>query len=269
MNQDDVKENLLKLFDCAEEFTVVFSGKKNKIANGTYSPAKREIVIHNRNFNAGGKGDNMLFYTAMHEYAHHIMHAVYKQDGAKSHTLLFYSILDDLADTAEKMKLYSMGLSEETKKLAEEARKISVEMAELQQRLGKVLGILHKKCEEEELRFEDVIARKAQISRQTMEQAKKANALSPSLKNAGVDIQEAAVKERDEEKRRAIIHAGAKGKSVAQAKSAAAVPCAAAAAADGETDSLVRERRRLERAIENLKRRLGDVEKRLKERGEL
>jgi hypothetical protein len=263
VNQDTVKKNLLKLYDCTEDFSVIFSGKKCRKVNGLYKPDKCEIIIHNRNFGADDKGNNLLFFTAMHEYAHHIQFTDHKQKSAKAHTQLFYSILDDLADTAEKKNLYSVGITKETQKLVDEARSISIEIAELQQRLGKVINILHEKCEKEGLRFEDVVERKVQISKQTMERAKKADFLS--LNNVGVDIQEAAIKERDEDKREAIIHAGAKGKSVAQAKRAIAAPVSG----EDETVSLVKEKRRLERTIENLKHRLEEVEEHLKSRGEL
>jgi Zn-dependent peptidase ImmA (M78 family) len=66
MNQDQVKEKLLKLHDCTEDFIVIFSGKKSKKVNGLYKPDKREIIIHNRNLD----NDNLLLYTAIHELAH-------------------------------------------------------------------------------------------------------------------------------------------------------------------------------------------------------
>lgn len=269
MTQEQVKENLLKLHDCAEEFTVIFSGKKSKKVNGLYkyaSDGKREIIIHNWNFHkdGGGVDDNLLFYTAMHELAHHIQYTEHKQKSARAHTQLFYSILDDLADTAEKQGLYQMDIGEDTQKLIDEARDISREIAKLQRRLGEAINSLHEKCEKEGLRFEDVMERKAQISRQTMERSKKASFLDlPD--DIGADIQEAAIKERDDDKREAIIHAGQSGKSVAQAKRATAAPVPQ----EDETVSLVKEKRRLERTIESLKRRLDEVEEHLKSKGEL
>jgi len=262
VNQDQVKEKLLKLHECAEYFTVIFSGKKNRKVNGLYKTDKHEIIIHNRNFNADDKGNSLLFFTAMHEYAHHIQFTEWKQKTARAHTQLFYAILDDLADTAEKRGLYSVSISKETQRLVDEARSISVEIAELQRRLGKVINALHKKCEKEGLRFDDIVERKVQISQQTMQFAKKADFLS--LDNIGADIQEAAIKERDEDKRQAIIHAGAKGKSVAQAKRATASPVSG----EDETVSLVKEKRRLENTIKSLKRRLEEVEENLRSRGE-
>ena len=265
MNQDIVKKNLLKLHDCKEDFTLIFSGKKSRKVNGLYHWEKHEIIIHNRNFHkdAGGINDDGIFFTAMHELAHHIQYTEHKQKSVKAHTQLFYAILDDLADKAEKKGLYKINISKNTQKLIDEARNISIEIAELQKRLGTVIRTLYEKCEQEGLRFEDIIERKAQISRQTMKRSEKASSLNlPD--DIGIDIQEAAIKERDEEKREAIIHAGQNGKSIAQAKRATAAPVDQ----EDETVSLVKEKRRIERTIESLKRRLEEVEEHLKSKGE-
>jgi hypothetical protein len=160
MNQDSIKKNLLELHECAEDFTVIFSGKKIKTINGLYKPEKNEIIIHNLNFENNETGDNLLFYTAMHELAHHIQFTEHKQKSARSHTQLFYSILDDLADIAEEKKLYTIGVDEETRKLIDEARDVSCKIAELQRKLGAVLLRLNEVCREKGIRFDDVIERK-------------------------------------------------------------------------------------------------------------
>jgi len=69
MNQDRVSEMLQAIEPPPAPFTLVFSGKTNKKVNGLYKPTKAEIVIHNRNFDS----DDQLIYTAIHEYAHHIL----------------------------------------------------------------------------------------------------------------------------------------------------------------------------------------------------
>jgi hypothetical protein len=264
MNQDQVKEKLLKLHDCEIDFTVVFTGKKSPKVNGLYKPEKNEILIHNRNFAADKAGDNLLIYTAIHEMAHHIQFTERKQKSAKAHTQLFYSILDDLVDNAEKKKIYNIGIGAETQKLIDEVRDISCQIAELQRKLGKVLIQLEERCNEQGIRFEDVIERKAQVSRKTVKQSIKAHNLGISGK-IGADIQEAVIKERDEDKQREMLLAAGEGKSVDQVKVSAAAPVNH----DDETVSLVIEKRRLERTIESLKRRLDEVEEHLKSKGEL
>lgn len=263
MNQDQVKENLLKLYDCEEEYTVIFSGKMSKKVNGLYKSDTREIIIHNRNFKADEAGDNLLFFTAIHELAHHIQFTEYGKKRS-THNTLFYSILDDLADKAEAMGLYKMQIGKDTQDLIDKARNITIEIADLQKRLGRVMNALYKKCEDEGLRFEDVVERKAQISRQTMKKSKQASTLDlPD--DIGVDIQEAAIQAKSEEKREAIIHAGQSGKSVDQAKRAITAP----PPEEDETVTLVKEKQQIERKIERLTRRLEEVEEQLVSKGEL
>jgi hypothetical protein len=263
MNQDQVKQKLLKLHNCAEDFTLIFSGKKSKKVNGLYKGDKKEIIIHNRNFENDETGDNLLIYTAIHELAHHIQFTELHQKSIRAHTSLFYSTLDDLVDIAEKKGFYKMPIDDDTQKLIDEAKEISCEIAALQRKLGKVLRKLHEICEKKGIRYEDVIERKAQISRQTEKRAKKAHALNLPAE-IGADIQEAAIKEWDEEKINAIVHAGQKGKSIDQAKKAVAKPLEQE---DG-TVSLKKEKARLERTIASLNRRLEEIAEQLQSRGE-
>jgi hypothetical protein len=264
MNQDQVKERLLKLHDCSEDFTLIFSGKKSKKVNGLYHWDKHEIIIHDRNFhNDEGINENLLFYTAMHELAHHIQYTEHRQKSARAHTQLFHAILDDLVDIAEKKGFYEMPIDDDTQKLIDEAKDISCEIAALQRKLGQVLQQLHETCEKKGIRYEDAAGRKAQIARQTEKRAKKAHALNLP-KEINADIQEAAINERDEEKAAAIVHAGKKGKSIDQAKRAFVSP----PVQEDETVSLKKEKARLERTIASLKHRLEEVAEQLQSRGE-
>jgi Zn-dependent peptidase ImmA (M78 family) len=261
MDQDDVKKNLLKLHDCAEDFTLVFSGKKNKKVNGLYKSNKKEIVINNRNFEDTETGNNLLLYTAMHELAHHIQFTELNQKSIRAHTVLFFATLDDLVDIAEKKGIYKMPIDEDTQRLIDQAKEISREIAALQRKLGQVLLQLHGACENKGIRYEDVIERKAQIARQTEKKARKACNLHLSGE-IGVDIQEAAIKERDEGKIEAIVNAGQKGKSIDQAKKNVAKPIDH----EDETVSLMKEKARIEKTIASLKRRLEELAEQLKSR---
>ena len=69
MNQDQIKEMLLKIEDSELDFSVTFTGKESKKVNGLYKPDTHEILLHTKNF----KTDNQLIYTAIHEYAHHLI----------------------------------------------------------------------------------------------------------------------------------------------------------------------------------------------------
>jgi hypothetical protein len=190
MNQDDVKKNLLKLHNCTEDFTLIFSGKKSNKVNGLYKSDKKEIIIHNRNFEDTETGNNLLFYTAVHELAHHIQFTELHQKSVRAHTALFFATLDDLVDIAEKKSVYKMPIDKDTQKLIDEAKDISCEIVALQRKLGQVLLQLHETCEKKGIRYEDVIERKAQIARQTEKKAKKAYNLNLS-EEIGVDMWEA------------------------------------------------------------------------------
>ena len=119
MTQEQVKENLLKLHDCSESFDVVFSGKKSVRWNGKYFYETKKILIYDKNFESGDAGDNRLFYTAMHEMAHHIQFTECHQVGRRSHTKLFYSTLNGLVDKAETLGLYRYDATPEVKMLYE------------------------------------------------------------------------------------------------------------------------------------------------------
>jgi hypothetical protein len=229
---------------------VIFSGKKSKKVKGLYKPDKREIIIHNRNFD----NDNLLLYTVIHELTHHIQFTEHKQKSARSHTQLFYAVLDDLIDIAEEKGIYKLEIDKETQNLIDEAKDISREIAKLQRKPGQIITQIHENCEKKGIRYDDVTGRKVQISRKTTQRLQKAFSIAMP-EDIGVDIQEAALSERDEDKRNAIIHAGQTGKSVAQAKRALASP----PAQEGETVSLMKEKSRLERTIASLERRLEEV----------
>ena len=68
MNNERIKEILLDICPCEIDFSVIQTGKESKRVNGFYQPDTHEIYIHNLNL----KTDNMLIYTAIHEYTHHL-----------------------------------------------------------------------------------------------------------------------------------------------------------------------------------------------------
>jgi hypothetical protein len=46
MNQDAVKERLQKLHESSVDYTVIFSGRKNRKSNGFYEPGAKRIIMH-------------------------------------------------------------------------------------------------------------------------------------------------------------------------------------------------------------------------------
>jgi len=258
MTQEQVRERLLRLYECKEEFTLEYSGKKNRRINGTYFFDSAKIVINNRNFEAGDAGENQLFYTAMHELAHHIQISEHHEKGNRSHTKLFYSILNGLADKAERLGLYRYDADPEIKKLIDEASMVSAQIAKLQRKLGDVLNKLHGVCLRKGVRYEDIVERKVRLSARTERKMQKIAALRlPD--GVGFETQEIIAGAKNDEQRTAMLQAADGGRSVAQVKQAGA----GQKKEPDELKALAREKDRIGKTIANLTRRLAEIVKRI------
>ena len=95
MDNETIKQTLLKIEDTNLDFTVIMTGKESVRVNGLYNPETHEILLHNKNF----KSDMQLIYTAIHEYTHHKETEDYLEatggklpvKGAKVHSAAFWS----------------------------------------------------------------------------------------------------------------------------------------------------------------------------------
>jgi hypothetical protein len=261
MNQDMVKEKLQIIHKSPIEYAVIFSGNKSKKVNGVYKPLSKEIIIHNKNFvdENGKQNEFLLMFTAIHELAHHIMITEKRSKSARAHNQGFWATLHGILDLAESKGIYRAEIDAETQKLIAEAREISRRIAELQRELGRVILAIEGLCNKKGLRAEDIIERKAQIGRRTASMAAAAYVMGDQ--DVGIDIQVEAVKRRGRDRRAMIIAAGHGGKSVVQAKKSTAP--AISVRAEDESVMLVREKRRIERTIDSLFRRLKDIEQQL------
>jgi hypothetical protein len=263
MNQDQVKAKLLSIEDAPLEFSLVFSGKKSKKVNGLYKTDTREIIIHNRNFETGPGGDNLLLYTAIHEYAHHL-HACSRGGNlsARAHTSEFWSIFHGLLEKAEKKKIYRdvFSASPELMDLAKTIReKFLLENGSLVKEMGKYLLKAHELCDAAGARFEDFIDRILRIPRTAARMAVKMYEydLNPEV---GADNMCFLAGIRDGDDRAAAERALIKGKSPDMVKMAVR-------GGSGETEPKLRlekEKLRLERTIASLSERLKEVERELK-----
>ena len=263
MNQDIVKEKLLAITDAPLEFSLVFSGKKSAKVNGLYKPDTREIIIHNRNFEQGASGNNLLLYTAIHEYAHHL-HAC--QRGGKlsprAHSTEFWAIFHDLLEKAEAKKLYKdvFAGSPELTELTETIRKkFLAENGSLVKEMGKHLLKAHELCTGIGVRFEDYVDRVLRIPRTSANMAIKM--FQYNLKpDTGADNMRFLAGIRNDDDRAAAETALIKGKS----------PDTVKMAIRNKTEEespalrLEKEKLRLERTIETLSKRLDEVKKELK-----
>ena len=266
MNQDQVKEKLLAIEDAPLDFTVLFSGKKSKKVNGLYKPDTREIIIHNRNFSLDEKekGENLLVYTAIHEYAHHL-HACARGGhlSPRAHTAEFWAILHSLLEKAEKNKIYKnvFSGSKELEDLTENIREnYLMNNGKLVKELGQLLLKAHDLCLAIGGRYEDYIDRVLRIPRQAANLAVRMHQynLSPET---GADNMRFLAGIPNEEKRLAAQNAILSGKSPDTVKTSLRQK-------DDDDDPrfrLEKEKLRLERTIASLTKRLKEIEEELED----
>ena len=265
MNQDKVKQKLLAIEDAPLEFSLIYSGKKSKKVNGLYKPASREIIIHNRNFQPDDAGQNLLLYTAIHEYAHHL-HACSRGGtlSPRAHNSEFWAIFHALLEKAEKKKIYSdvFSVSPELLKLTDVIRdKFLKNNGELVKEMGKHLLKAHDLCTGIGVRFEDYVDRMLRIPRTAANMAIKMFEydIAPEV---GADNMRFLAGIRDGDERKAAESALIKGKSPDSVK-------VQVRNKNKEEDPVVlleKEKTRLERTIATLSKRLDEVKKELKEK---
>ena len=268
MNQDQVKEKLLAIEDAPLEFSLVFSGKKSSKVNGLYKPDSREVIIHNRNFDQSAAGDNLLLYTAIHEYAPHL-HAC-SQGGKlspRAHNSKFWALFHALLEKAEVKKIYRdvFAGSPELTALTETIRtKFLRENGSLVKEMGKHLLKAHELCTAIGVRFEDYVDRILCIPRTAANIAIKMfnYDLNPET---GADNMRFLAGIRDSDDRQAAEKALIKGKSPDTVKIALREK---SAEAEDPLIQLEREKNRLERTIETLTKRLDEVKKELGKKNE-
>ena len=263
MNQDQVKAKLLSIEDPALDFSLIFSGKKSKKVNGLYKPETREIIIHNRNFSEekAEDQDNLLLYTAIHEYAHHI-HACSRggQLSSRAHTMEFWAIFHGLLEKAEAIGVYRNVFlsSAELTKLTETIRSKYLEKnGALIKELGLQLLKARELCHAAGGRWEDYVDRVLRIPRQAAYFAVKMHEynLNPQT---GADNMRFLASIGNEEERNTAEAALLSGKSPDIVKTAIRKK--------NDEDprlKLEKEKLRLERTIASLMKRLEEVEKQL------
>ncbi|MDR2102092.1 MAG: hypothetical protein LBP43_05930 [Treponema sp.] len=266
MNQDAVKEKLLAIEDPPLDFSLIFSGKKSKKVNGLYKPESREIIIHNRNFlREGEKGpgdDNLLMYTAIHEYAHHF-HACSRGGklSARSHTAEFWAIFHGLLAKAEDKGIYKnvFAGSPELAELTELIRKkYLAENGSLVQELGRLLLEAHELCSAIGGRFEDYIDRVLRIPRNAANMAVKMYQynLDPQL---GADNMRflAGIKNEGVRKNAEVSLLGGKSPDTVR------IEAGKKFTGEDPVQKLGKEKLRLERTIASLTKRLEEVKEEL------
>jgi hypothetical protein len=255
MNNEQIKNLLLQVEDAPLDFSVIMSGKKSKKYNGLYKVDTREIILHNKNFST----DNLMVYTALHEYAHHL-HSC-KKGGklpVRAHTQEFWAIFHALLEKAEAKKLYT-NVYVESPKLAELTalirEKYIKQNGALFIELGEHLMAARELCETDGFRFEDYIDRVICLPRVVAKMAMKSRQfnLDPAL---GADNMRFVSGIRNEEERDAAENALLSGKSTDSVK----VSLREAERGEDPRIKLEKEKSRLERTIGTLSKRLHEVE---------
>jgi hypothetical protein len=265
MNQDEVKEKLLAIEDPPLDFTLIFSGKKSKKVNGLYKPDSREIIIHNRNFRREDEKNidgNLLLYTAIHEYAHHL-HACSRGGklSVRSHTAEFWAIFHGLLEKAEEKRIYqnvfasSPDLTELTGLIR---NKYLAKNGSLVQELGRLLLQARELCDAIGGRFEDYIDRVLRIPRNAANMAVKMHQynLNPQL---GADNMRFLAGIKNDETRKQAEASLLGGTSPDTVK----IEAGGKPREEDPAQKLEKEKLRLERTIASLTKRLEEVEQEL------
>ncbi|MFP4373075.1 MAG: hypothetical protein ACLFPO_01990 [Spirochaetaceae bacterium] len=260
MNQDQVKERLLRLDEDVEEFAVVFTGKKSKKAHGLYYPDSREIIIHNHNFD----DDNQLMYTAIHEFAHHVHFTRSPVPvGNRAHTIEFRNILHDLLERAEELGVYRniFRTNPEFMALTYRLRRDFLGAnGELMKRFGAALLEAQQLCEKYNARFEDYVERVLSLNTRSANTIIKTHTydITPSI---GYDNMATVAGIADPDKRQEAEEAFAGGRSPDRVK--AMLRQSSEGTGEEPIERLRKEKRRLERTIQSLQDKLHNVEERL------
>ena len=259
MNQDQVKEYLLRLEDDVEEFFLIFSGKSSKKAHGVYHPESREIIIHNRNFD----NDNALLYTAIHEFAHHVHFTTSPVPvGPRSHTLEFRNILHRLLDRAEELGVYTNPFADDPEFVSLTNRirtQFLTQNGELMKAFGAALTEAEALCRDRGARFEDYVERVLAMDKHTATTLMKIHGydINPSLGYANMATVAGI---RSPEKRLEAENRFVAGASPDMVKIALKPD---SRQQEDPLQKLEKERRRIQRTIHSLEEKLHQVEERI------
>ena len=262
MNQDQVKQILLKLDSAAEDFTLIFSGKASKKVDGLYYSEKREIILHNKNF----KSDGSLVYTAIHEFAHHLHFTRSPVPvGTRAHTAEFRRILHGLLAKAEEMTLIANPF-EEHADLAKLTKQIRGNLLKIQgenaRQLGEAFIAARELCTKYDLRFDDYVERVLQFDQSTARTIMTMPFIEapPEL---GYENLKFIAAERNPEKQIKIRESLIEGNSRDTARYVQKKEESEEELTPTPRDRLLKEKSRLERTIKTLEEKLHALEERI------
>ncbi|HON77336.1 MAG TPA: hypothetical protein PK544_02500 [Spirochaetota bacterium] len=263
MNQEQVKEKLLQIDGNVTEFSVLFSGKKSRKVDGLYHPDSCEILIHNHNFS----DDNALMYTAIHEFAHHIQFSRSSAPvSSKAHTTQFYDILHRLLFEAERKGVYR-NIFKSDPRFLELTGKIQNSFlsanGKLMKEFGQILIEAHTLCRETGTSFEDYLDRELGLNRTTAKTIIKMHSMdiNPEI---GYENMKTVASIRDPEMAKMAEEAFMEGRSPDMVK-AEFTARPRQDTAGNVIEQLVSEKDRIEKTMERLTVRLGEIERRIQD----
>ena len=269
MNNERIKEILLDIAPSEIDFSVIQTGKESKRVNGFYQPDTHEIYLHNLNF----KSDNMLIYTAVHEFTHHLC-TIEKQENdpsygkaCKVHTQEFWAKFGELLKIAEEKGYYSIGWesNEELKALTLDIKEnYLAKNGQLMQEFGKKLARAFDLCKEADIRYEDYIDRVLCMPRNAAKDIRKVGAVdvNPAIGFENMKVVASVKKKDDRAQVEQEFLSGGKSPSSVREMMKQKSAEARGTANDPKT-KLEKEKSRLEKTIAQLTQRLEYVEESL------
>ncbi len=261
MNQDKVKEILLELKSCTEEFSVVFTGKESTKVDGLYNRETCEILIHNRNF----KDDNSLIYTAVHEYAHHIQFTEIDPDrNSRAHTVSFWNTFHSLLDAAETNGHYTNIFNSDEKFLTltkQIKENYLTQNGQLMKDFGQLLVEAYDLCQRNHAEFEDYVDRALCMNRSAAKNIMKVYAMDvePSL---GFDNMKIVANVKDDSQRKQAEESFKQGHSPNEVRAEINTNKPEPTKTKKKLES---EKTRLEKSIHSLQVKLADLEMKIDE----
>ena len=261
MNQDQVKEMLLRLEKDVPEFSVIFSGKESRKVDGLYKPESREILIHNRNFS----DDNALIYTAIHEFAHHVHFSRFPEEVTRrAHTNRFWDLFHGLLSDAESKKLYTNIFDNDPafQKLTDRIRKdYLARNGSLMKEFGRILIEALDLCREKHAVFEDYAERVLGMTRGSARSLMKVYALDVD-EDLGYEKMKVVASIKDPSVRTDASESFREGQTPPQVRQRIKESREAPEPTMGRLEA---QKRRLEKNISNLQEKLENVERQLME----
>lgn len=214
MNQDQVKDSLLKLKSDLPDFQVIFSGKSSRKIDGLYHPERQEIVIHNKNFT----DDNSLMYTAIHEFAHHV-HYSSGSEIKSPHNNEYWAVFHGLLRDAETAGIYENVVNKDERfiLLVREIKKHVGDNGQVMKNLGKLLIQALNLCHQNHVVFEDFIDRAIGMRRSESKNITKVYAMDVDT-TIGYDTMKMVASVKDPHKRHEMQVALAAGQSEAEVR---------------------------------------------------